>query len=203
VSDCFIASRPAINAIKDVIWAIVGHPAAESSSGRLQIGSGEVDIPCRIQQIDLEGPTIVEAWRANATTNAMENLALSVGSDADPLSMAFRALPVYRGTDWMVEENESTRPDPRLGRLRPSAGRNQVAPNQGALAPLPTQLSCYSRYSIPANGAENVGDNQGVADQAAPYAAHAGAAQAVRRTLAPPEKNITPGEATPPSVSSS
>jgi len=179
VSDCFISSRPAVNAIKDVIWAIVEYSAAESSreaiipnlstttsgtkvtqgqqqppplpettqpgqqssSGRLPIGSGEVDIPCRIQQVDLEGPTIAEAWRANATTNAMENLALSVGSDADPSSMAFRALPVYHGTDWMVEENESARPDPRRGRLRPSAGRNQVAPNQGALGVIWTGFS--------------------------------------------------------------
>ncbi|KAK3364867.1 hypothetical protein B0T24DRAFT_712184 [Lasiosphaeria ovina] len=84
-------------------------PGQQSSSSRLPIGSGEADIPCRIQQIDLEGPTISEAWRVNTTTNAMENLALSVGSNADPLSMAFRALPVYHGTDWKVEDNEGAR----------------------------------------------------------------------------------------------
>ena len=179
VSDCFISSRPAIDSIKDVIWAIVEHSAAESSreaiipnpstttsgttvtqgqqqpppppettqpgqqssSGRLPVGPGEVDIPCRIQQIELEGPTIAEAWRANATTNAMENLALSVGSDTDPSSMAFRALPVYHGTDWMVEDNEHARNDPRGGRLEPSVSRNQVAPDRWALAVIWTGFS--------------------------------------------------------------
>ncbi|KAK3343450.1 hypothetical protein B0T25DRAFT_554354 [Lasiosphaeria hispida] len=171
ISDAFISSRPAIDAIKDVIFAIVEHSAAESSrvimtqqnlsaatsgtqvssgpqqqqqpllplettqSSRLPIGSGEevVDIPCRIQQIDLEGPTIAEAWCANATTNAMENLALSVPSDANPSSMAFRALPVYHGTDWPVEDNEYIRDDPQRGLLTPHVCPNQVAPTSGAV----------------------------------------------------------------------
>lgn len=151
VSDTFISSRPAVNAIQDIIWAIVEHSAAESSnlsataSGtevtQRQQQPEEVDISCPIQQIDLEGPTIAEAWRANATTNDMENLALSVGSGADPSTMAFRALPVYHATDWMVEENESARPDPQRGRLRPSTGRNQVVPNQGPLGVVWTGFS--------------------------------------------------------------
>lgn len=177
-SDCFISSRPAIDAIKDVIWGIVSHSATElqeaipnpsttsvaeatqgqqpppettqphqqSSSGqlvlgpsrnlRLPIGPGAVDIPCRIQQISLEGPTIAEAWRANATTNAMENLALSVDPDADPSSMAFRALPVYHGTDWAIEDNEDTIDDPRRGRLERFVSRNQVAPTSGRVLPV-------------------------------------------------------------------
>ncbi|KAK3364288.1 hypothetical protein B0T25DRAFT_529720 [Lasiosphaeria hispida] len=174
VSDCFISSRPAIDAIKDIIWGIVSHSATESqeailnppptsatevtqgqhpppettqphqqsSSGQsvlgpsrnlLPIGPGAVDTPCRIQQISLEGPTIAEAWLANATTNAMENLALSVGPDADPSSMAFRALPVYHGTDWEIEDNEDTIDDPQRGRLARFVSRNQVAPNRGGV----------------------------------------------------------------------
>jgi len=181
ISDCFISSRPAIDAINDVIRAIVEHSAAESSreaivpspsittsgtevtqgqqqpplpppeitqpgqqaaSGCLPIQSGsEVNMPCRIQQIDLEGPSIAEAWRANATTNAMENLALSVGSDTDPSSMAFRALPVYHGTDWPVEDDEGAVLDPREGLLLPFASRNQVAPKWWALPVIWTGFS--------------------------------------------------------------
>ena len=38
----------------------------------------------------------------------MENPALGVGREADPLTMAFKALPVYHGTNWPIGDNENT-----------------------------------------------------------------------------------------------
>ncbi|KAK3358731.1 hypothetical protein B0T25DRAFT_531028 [Lasiosphaeria hispida] len=181
LSDCFMSSRPATDSIKDIIWAIAAHAAAQSaeeiigpnqssassgtndtpgqqqppplpetaqpapdqqsSSGRLLTEDEEGNMPCRIQQISLEGPTIAEAWRANATTNDMENLAVRVELNTDPSSMPFRALPVYHGTDWIIEDSERAIHDPRNGILRPTVNHNQVAPDRWALAVVWTGFS--------------------------------------------------------------
>ncbi|KAK5652787.1 hypothetical protein OQA88_9643 [Cercophora sp. LCS_1] len=194
LSDYFISSRPAIAAIKDVIWAIAEHSTAESSreatvrnpptttseteatqeqqqppaphntiqpgqqssSGSgLLVGSGEVGIPCPIQQIDLEGPTISEAWRANATTSAMEDHTLSVGPNVDPSSMSFRVLPVYHGAGWKVEDNQLGANALRGGPLQPSVSENQVAPIMaGALPVVWTGFSPLRCFLWAAFGAE-------------------------------------------------
>ena len=179
ISDYFISTRPAIDSIKDMVWAITLYSATQSqeanpnpppfstAEGRqeqherqpvtttrqqpllsklrngilglcclfsnltLRTGPGAVDGHCPIQQIELEGPTILEAWCANKTTNDMEKLALSIASNAneDPSTMAYRALPVYHGTDWIVESPGTyASADPYRGCLKGACTNNQVAP---------------------------------------------------------------------------
>lgn len=54
--------------------------------------------PCPVVQLQLEGPTVLEAWNANPTTRAMEQLANSHERDVSPTHISFQALLVYHGT---------------------------------------------------------------------------------------------------------
>jgi hypothetical protein len=66
----------------------------------------------------------------------MENLALSVGPNPDPSSMAFRALPVYHGADRVIEACENTTSDIRRGCVQLFVNHNQVAPTSGNVLPV-------------------------------------------------------------------
>lgn len=136
-SDYFIATRPAVDSLRDVIRAIVLHAATQvqellntPTNMARHTGPGALDDTCPIVQIELEGPTLADAWNANATTKEMEELATSVPSDADPSSMAYRALAVYHGTAWTGwdELMAPATPYEPSRTLRPASNRNQVAP---------------------------------------------------------------------------
>ncbi|KAK3363913.1 hypothetical protein B0T25DRAFT_528748 [Lasiosphaeria hispida] len=116
-------------------------PDQQSLSGCLLTEDEEGNMPCQIQQISLEGLTIAEAWRANATTNDMENLVVRVEPNTDTLSMPFCMLPVYHGTDWKIKDSEGVIHDPRNGILRPAVSSNQVALERWALAVVWTGFS--------------------------------------------------------------
>ncbi|KAH8912736.1 hypothetical protein BR93DRAFT_922703 [Coniochaeta sp. PMI_546] len=111
--------------------------AGPSTDVRSPSGSGAVHSPCRIQQINLEGATIAEAWCANATTNGLEGAAIAaVGPDEDPSTMRFRPLAVYHGTDVDIGDRERTVADPRHDRLNSSVKSNQVAPTAWGVLPV-------------------------------------------------------------------
>ncbi|KAK3402854.1 hypothetical protein B0T20DRAFT_399349 [Sordaria brevicollis] len=101
-----------------MLWGIAHYSATLSEEAHQQFSSGEaMPIPshalkveseaatnsCPIQQIELEGATILDAWFANEQTKEMELRATNVPPDADPSTMPYKALPVYHGTDWVAD----------------------------------------------------------------------------------------------------
>lgn len=202
MSDCFICSRPIIDAVEDVIWGIIIYSSTKAgetlpqstfsttksyqgrqpppqntqssqpSSSRQTVagpstdvrspsGSGAVHSPCRIQQINLEGATIAEAWCANATTNGLEGAAIAaVGPNEDPSTMRFRPLAVYHGTDPAIIGSLETVEGPPHVRLNSSVNDNQVAPTAWNVLPVVwtgfSPLRCFLWAAFKAEVLQNI-----------------------------------------------
>ncbi|KAK0627581.1 hypothetical protein B0T14DRAFT_563371 [Immersiella caudata] len=156
LSDAFMEQKSAqefvldiVDAISDVVSELAREELPASPAPSITPTPSTFEEPledprCQVVEIQLEGPTIRDAWDANAKTRHLEKPA-TLAAGLTPKDTEFQSLPAFHGTGPLRGLNQEDKLAERLGYIFTGGGhrhqQTQVAPTYDCLPVVSTTFS--------------------------------------------------------------